>query len=111
MMRPALVFALWVAAFLAHADEVPHMSTATTMEQAGMVDIRSLVPDMSQEIAYSGSDNFIGSPVDGYDAPRCWLKRDAAEALAKVDGDLRELMDALQSEREAELLAELEVNQ
>ena len=90
MMRPALVFALWVAAFLAHADEVPHMSTATTMEQAGMVDIRSLVPDMSQEIAYSGSDNFIGSPVDGYDAPRCWLKRDAAEALAKVDGDLRE---------------------
>ncbi len=28
-----------------------------------------------------------------------------------MDGDLRELMDALQSEREAELLAELEVNQ
>ena len=81
MMRPTLAFALWVAAFLAHADEVPHVSTATTMEQAGMVDIRSLVPDLSQEIAYSGSDNFVGAPVDGYEAPRCWLKRDAAEAL------------------------------
>ena len=28
-----------------------------------------------------------------------------------MDGDLSELMEALQSEREAELLAELEVNQ
>ena len=71
------------------ADAPPRVSAAATMEQAGMVDIRSLVPDMSQEIAYFGSDNFVGAPVDGYDAPRCWLKRDAAEALARVDASLR----------------------
>lgn len=55
-----------------------------------MVDIRSLVPDLSQSIAYAGSDNFVGEPIHGYQAPRCWLKQEAAEALARVDAALRE---------------------
>jgi CubicO group peptidase (beta-lactamase class C family) len=67
----------------------PVLSPAKTMAEAGMVDIRSLVPDMSQQIAYAGSDNFVGAPVDGYEAPRCWLERDAAEALARVEASLR----------------------
>ena len=90
MMRPLLTSALWAASALALAGGAPHQSEAVTMEQAGMVDVRSLVPDMSQSIAYAGSDNFVGAPVDGYQAPRCWLKRDAAEALARVDTVLRE---------------------
>ena len=87
---PLLGMALCLPQGLAQAEAPPRVSAATTMEQAGMADIRSLVPDMSQEIAYMGSDNFVGAPVDGYEAPRCWLKRDAAEALARVDADLRE---------------------
>jgi CubicO group peptidase (beta-lactamase class C family) len=67
----------------------PTLSPATTMGEAGMIDIRSLVPDMSQQIAYAGSDNFVGAPVDGYEAPRCWLRHDAAEALARVERSLR----------------------
>ena len=55
-----------------------------------MVDIRSLVPDIAQDIRYFGGDNFVGRPVDGYGAPRCWLKREAAEALARVERALRE---------------------
>ena len=90
MMRPALAFALCVASTLVQADGTPRMSDAVTMAQAGMVDIRSLVPDISQAIAYAGSDNFVGAPVDGYQAPRCWLKREAADALARVDAGLRE---------------------
>ena len=85
-----LGLALCLVPLLAQAAAPPRVSAATTMDQAGMDDIRSLVPDMSQEIAYMGSDNFVGAPVDGYEAPRCWLKRDAAEALARVDADLRE---------------------
>ncbi len=81
---------LWAAVAPARAADAPRVSPATTMEQAGMVDIRSLVPDMSQSIAYAGHDNFVGAPVDGYEAPRCWLKRDAAEALARVETALRE---------------------
>ena len=79
--------------FIAGLEETPAapvVSGAATMDAAGMVDIRSLVPDMSQAIAYAGSDNFVGAPVDGYEAPRCWLKREAAEALARVEASLRE---------------------
>ena len=55
-----------------------------------MVDIRSLVPDIAQDIKYFGSDNFVGVPVDGYEAPRCYLKREVAEALARVEQGLRQ---------------------
>lgn len=55
-----------------------------------MVDIRSLVPDLSQDIRYFGSNNFVGASVDGYLAPRCWLKREVAKALARVEMSLRE---------------------
>lgn len=68
----------------------PALSPASTMHEAGLVDLRSLVPDLSQDIKYFGSDNFVGAPVDGYLAPRCWLKREAAEALARVEARLRQ---------------------
>lgn len=73
----------------ASAPLPPTLSAATTMEEAGMVDLRSLVPDIAHDMRYFGSDNFVGAPVDGYLAPRCWLKREAAEALASVEAGLR----------------------
>ncbi len=60
-----------------------------TMADAGLVDIRALVPDIAQDIKYAGNDNFVGAPVDGYEAPRCLLKVDAAAALARVEANLR----------------------
>lgn len=83
---PAVAAVPGVATPAVGAAEV---SKATTMEQAGLVDIRGLVPDLSQAIAYAGHDNFVGEPVDGYGSPRCWLRRDAAEALARVEASLR----------------------
>ena len=83
----------------------PALSPASTMHEAGLVDLRSLVPDLSQDIKYFGSDNFVGAPVDGYLAPRCWLKREAAEALARVEARLREvLMEASQDPDAGEVL-------
>lgn len=55
-----------------------------------MVDIRSVAPGIAQDIRYFGRDNFVGARVDGYEAPRCYLKREAALALAKVEASLRE---------------------
>ena len=73
----------------AHAETQPTLSPAVTPAQAGLVDIRSLVPDMAEDIKYAGSDNFVGRPVDGYRAARCYLLRPVAEALARVEHDLR----------------------
>ena len=90
---PGGVFALALAGLLlanhAAADSTPVLSTATTTTQAGLVDIRLLVPDIAEDIKYAGSDNFVGAPVDGYLAPKCFLVRPAAEALTRVEHELR----------------------
>src|SRR5690606_33623101 len=74
----------------ASTTPVPRLSPAQSPDEAGLVDIRSLVPDMAQEIRYAGRNNFAGMPIDGYDAPRCHLLEPVAEALQKVEQDLRE---------------------
>ncbi|HEY9541070.1 MAG TPA: serine hydrolase [Luteimonas sp.] len=69
---------------------VPAVSPADDAQSAGMVDIRALVPDMAQDIRYAGSHNFVGTPIDGYDAPRCYLLRPVAQALQRVEAALRD---------------------
>lgn len=90
-MKPHLLLAALLALPLAApADEPPpQLSPAKTAAQAGLVDIRSLVPDIAEDIKYAGSDNFVGRPVDGYRAHKCLLLRPAAEALARVERGLR----------------------
>jgi zinc D-Ala-D-Ala dipeptidase len=51
-------------------------------------DAASVVPGLMADIRYAGSHNFVGRPIDGYEAPRCLLARPAAEALAQVARDL-----------------------
>ena len=55
----------------------------------GFVNASTLVPGLLVEMRYFGSHNFVGRPVDGYKAPVCVLTREAAEALAKVQADLK----------------------
>ena len=90
-MKPHLLLAALLALpFAARADgPPPQLSPAKTAAQADLVDIRSLVPDIAEDIKYAGSDNFVGRPVEGYLAPKCLLLRPAAEALARVEHDLR----------------------
>ena len=51
--------------------------------------LRDIDPTIQQDMRYAGSRNFTGKPVDGYEAPECVLVRQAAEALQKVQADLR----------------------
>ncbi len=86
----SVVAMLLLATGCARADTPPEVSPAKTMQAAGMVDIRSLVPDMAEDIKYAGNDNFTGAPVPGYRAAKCFLLKPAAEALARVEHSLRE---------------------
>lgn len=61
----------------------------TDAPDAGLTDIRTLVPDIAEDIRYAGSDNFTGAVVDGYRAPKCLLRTAAAKALASAEADLR----------------------
>lgn len=73
----------------ADAAVAPTVSPAKRAAEAGMVEIRRLAPDLSLDIRYAGSDNFVGRPVAGYEAPACYLHERAAQALARVERGLR----------------------
>ncbi|MBT8041387.1 MAG: M15 family metallopeptidase [Gammaproteobacteria bacterium] len=54
----------------------------------GFVEIRSAVPGVQVELRYLTADNFVGEPIDGYEADRCFITAKAARALGKVQHEL-----------------------
>jgi D-alanyl-D-alanine dipeptidase len=55
---------------------------------AGFVDAGAVVPGLVADMRYAGSHNFVGHPIDGYQAPHCLLTQQAANALADVARDV-----------------------
>lgn len=74
----ALILSLALAA-CAHAAPSRH---------EGFVDAASVVPGLRVEMRYTTAHNFVGRPIDGYEAPVCILTREAAEALARAQAEL-----------------------
>ena len=50
----------------------------------GFMRLSDIAPGIRQDIRYATANNFTGRPVPGYAAAQCWLRREAAEALARV---------------------------
>ncbi|MFO7727363.1 MAG: M15 family metallopeptidase [Desulfonatronovibrio sp.] len=63
----------------AQAGEIP----------GSFVEIRKVIPEAVMDIRYYTGHNFIGRRIDGYEAPKCYLTREAAQALSGVQSDLR----------------------
>lgn len=61
----------------------------SSRDEPKLVDVATADPTIAFDIRYAGTDNFIGDPIDGYEAPRCMLTPQAATALAKVQRELR----------------------
>jgi D-alanyl-D-alanine dipeptidase len=80
-----MVFIGWMACATAAVET----SAARTFSDADLVDVRTLVPDIALDIRYAGTRNFVGSRVDGYEAEKCFLKSQAAQALQRVETQLR----------------------
>jgi len=55
----------------------------------GFTRLAEVAPEISQEMRYAGDNNFTGKPVPGYNASDCWLRTDAAKALAAAQADAR----------------------
>lgn len=54
-----------------------------------LVSVTDLDASIRLDIRYAGSDNFVGTPIDGYEAAKCLLAEPAARALAAVQVDLQ----------------------
>lgn len=55
---------------------------------AGFVDAAAIVPGLVVDMRYAGAHNFVGRRIDGYEAPVCYLTREAANALATAQAAL-----------------------
>ena len=87
--RTALsLFAIRHSLFALSIAAVPASAALAQERPATFVDVASVVPGLMTDIRYAGAHNFVGRPVDGYEAPRCLLTQAAAEALAAVARDL-----------------------
>jgi D-alanyl-D-alanine dipeptidase len=71
------------------AVPAPAQTPDPNQRPADIVDIQELIPDVALDIRYFTSHNFLGRPVQGYQAPKCLLTRRAAQALAMVQNELR----------------------
>jgi len=50
--------------------------------------LRAVAPSIAQDMRYATYDNFTGRPLPGYRAGECVLRREVAQALARVEADL-----------------------
>ncbi len=57
----------------------------------GFVNVGEYIIDLEIEVRYFGSNNFVGTPIDGYRAEKIYLTREAADALLRVQADLRQI--------------------
>ena len=55
------------------------------------VNLKELMPNLRSDLRYYGSHNFIGKPIDGYNAPICYLTKEAAYALKNVQDELEKI--------------------
>ncbi|MNJ93301.1 D-alanyl-D-alanine dipeptidase [compost metagenome] len=53
-----------------------------------LVDVAQIIPSAVYEIRYAGDHNFVGRPIEGYKAEKCFLAPQAAQALKKVQEEL-----------------------
>ena len=84
-MAALLMFGLCLPA---HAEETP--GPAHDLPE-GFCYVHEVIPDVILDIRYAGAHNFVGDPIDGYEAPFAILTNEAAEALKEAADEFRAL--------------------
>ena len=78
MRAIVVLFALAASVMQARAQTLPD----------GFVYLRDIDPSIIQDIRYASSNNFIGRPMRGYDAPECVVKREIGLKLKAIQTEL-----------------------
>jgi D-alanyl-D-alanine dipeptidase len=56
----------------------------------GFVYVENIIPSIKVELRYLSNYNFVGTPIDGYNAEVCILSKQAAIALKNVQEELKQ---------------------
>lgn len=81
-------YLLVIAATFAATVGVFAMNGEDDVMHEGFVDVREAVPGVVATARYAGNDNFIGGPIDGYNADKVIVSTPVAVALAKAQAEL-----------------------
>jgi len=80
MLKSINILLILICAFTIHSSsQLPK----------GFVYVKDHIPDITLELRYFCSDNFVGTHIDGYEAEKCILSLPATLALQKVQVDLK----------------------
>jgi len=86
-MKNASILVL-LASFVILSACAAEKEVSTIGKNDGFVDVKEFIPSVQLDIRYYTTDNFVGAKIDGYDAPKCFLTREAAIALKNVQEEL-----------------------
>ena len=90
-----IVLSVFVCAGTARPDDTASSKAANALPvmaaypPKGFVFVRDIVPDAVLDVRYYGDANFVGTRIDGYEAPQAILSVEAAVALRGAVADLR----------------------
>jgi len=79
----------WLFLFLSLNACASKPAAMLSTDPTGFVVVTELDPTILTESRYAGAYNFIGVPIRGYKTGNCRLSRQAAEALVKVQANLK----------------------
>ena len=80
---------LAVLAALASPPAIAQAKPPSARLPGDFVYLRDVDPSIIQDIRYADINNFTGRRLAGYDAPECVVKKQVADALARVQADLK----------------------
>lgn len=89
-MKPLFLFVLSLLLHChawAQAAPNPETTSVQTRPEA-FVSLQNVIPNLIIELRYFSSNNFIGRPIDGYEANVVYMTEPAAMALKAVQEDL-----------------------
>jgi D-alanyl-D-alanine dipeptidase len=73
----------------ASVNAAPQVAAPDALADSLLMDVREADSTIRVDARYSGSHNFTGAPLPGYEANRALLRREAAQALGRVQARLR----------------------
>ena len=90
-MKLNIILKSFVVIALLSFTTIENGTTNQPPSKEDFIDLKELMPNLRSDLRYFGSNNFVGVPIEGYNAPKVLLTKDAANALKKVQDELERL--------------------
>ena len=89
--KAALLLAAVLLAFCGASAEESEIPAPAHALPAGFCYLHEIIPDIQLDMRYAGTHNFVGDPIDGYEAPWAIMTVEAAEKLRQAADVFREM--------------------